>query len=35
MPDATIGGRGIEEWVAASDREGMQRLAEQGWHRDA
>ena len=32
MPDAVINGRGIAEWVAASDRQGMQTLAAPGWH---
>ncbi len=32
MPDAVFGGRGIEEWVGLSDKEGMQRLVEPGWH---
>ena len=32
MPDAVFGGRDIGEWVGLSDKEGMQRLAESGWH---
>jgi 2-amino-4-hydroxy-6-hydroxymethyldihydropteridine diphosphokinase len=32
MPDAVIDGRMVGVWVAESDRAGMQRLAEPGWH---
>jgi 2-amino-4-hydroxy-6-hydroxymethyldihydropteridine diphosphokinase len=35
MPDAVVGGRSIAEWTAASDKEGMQVLAEAGWHETA
>jgi 2-amino-4-hydroxy-6-hydroxymethyldihydropteridine diphosphokinase len=34
-PDAVIEGRGISEWIAESDRQGMQVLAEPGWHETA
>ncbi len=33
MPDAVIGGRAIADWVAESDRQGMQVLAAPGWHK--
>jgi 2-amino-4-hydroxy-6-hydroxymethyldihydropteridine diphosphokinase len=33
MPDAEVMGRPATEWLAASDRAGMQRLTEPGWHR--
>lgn len=35
MPDAVVGGRSIADWVATSDKEGMQLLAESGWHETA
>ncbi len=35
MPDAIVDGRRVGEWVASSDEEGMQRLAEPGWHEEA
>ncbi len=35
MPDAVIGGQGIADWVAESDRQGMQILAAAGWHASA
>jgi len=31
MPDAELQGRPAKEWLALSDRAGMQRLAEPGW----
>ncbi len=33
LPDATLSGRPAAEWLAASDRSGMTRIAEPGWHR--
>ena len=33
MPDARIEGRPATEWLAESDRAGMQRLAEPGWQK--
>ena len=35
MPDAGVSGRPAAEWLAESDRAGMQRLAAPGWQRPA
>lgn len=35
MPEAEIAGRPATEWLALSDRAGMERLAEPGWHESA
>lgn len=34
-PDTVIEGRGIAQWIAESDRQGMQLLGEPGWHETA
>jgi 2-amino-4-hydroxy-6-hydroxymethyldihydropteridine diphosphokinase len=33
LPDAEVLGRPAKDWLAESDRAGMERLAEPGWHR--
>lgn len=33
MPEAVVGGRGVEDWLAESDRAGLERLAEPGWEK--
>lgn len=35
MPEAEVEGRSVRDWLAESDRAGMQRLAEPGWERAA
>jgi 2-amino-4-hydroxy-6-hydroxymethyldihydropteridine diphosphokinase len=35
LPDATFAGRTAAEWLSLSDRSGMRRVAEPGWHRPA
>lgn len=35
IPDAAVEGRTASDWLAESDRAGMERLAEPGWHRPA
>jgi 2-amino-4-hydroxy-6-hydroxymethyldihydropteridine diphosphokinase len=33
LPDAAFAGRTAAEWLSLSDRTGMSRIAEPGWHR--
>jgi 2-amino-4-hydroxy-6-hydroxymethyldihydropteridine diphosphokinase len=32
LPDALVSGRRASEWLTESDRAGMERVAEAGWH---
>lgn len=35
MPDADVSGRRASDWLAESDRAGMERLAEPGWEKES
>lgn len=35
LPDAAFAGRSATEWLSLSDRSGVSRVAEPGWHRSA
>lgn len=35
MPDAVVGGRSVADRAATSEKQGMQILAEPGWHEEA